>query len=73
MKYRDVEFTIGQGPRTATWKWSASLRGIEIRGQAATKAEAVSEAERSIDRALVLNNLKLIKPVSDNQTLLGLA
>ena len=66
MKYRDVEFTIGQGLGRQLWKWSASLRGIEIQGQAATKAEAVSEAERLIDRALALKNLKLIKPGSDN-------
>ncbi|MBR1157439.1 hypothetical protein [Bradyrhizobium sp. JYMT SZCCT0428] len=66
MKYRDVEFTIVQGLGRQLWKWSASLRGTEMRGQAATKAEAVSEAERSIDRALASNNLKLIKPGSDN-------
>jgi hypothetical protein len=65
MKYRDVEFSVVQGIGRQIWKWSASLGGIDIRGQAATKAEAVSEAERAIDRALAPKKLKLIRPDED--------
>jgi hypothetical protein len=34
-------------------------------GQAATKAEAVAEAERAIDKALVPKKLKLVRPERD--------
>jgi hypothetical protein len=36
-----------------------------VRGQAVTKAEAVAEAERSIDRALTPKKLKLVHPERD--------
>jgi hypothetical protein len=65
MKYRDIELTVVQGLGRQIWKWSASVKGIAIRGQAAIKAEAVSEAERLIDRVLAPTKLKLIKPDKD--------
>ncbi len=52
MKYRDVEYTVVQGIERGLWKWSASVAGVVITGQAAIKSEAVREAERAIDRAL---------------------
>ena len=38
------------------------LEGTAVTGQAATKAEAVAEAERAIDRALPPKKLKLVRP-----------
>jgi hypothetical protein len=44
------------------WKWSASVAEVVISGQAATKSEAVAEAERAIDRALASKKLRLVPP-----------
>ena len=38
------------------------LEGTAVTGQAATKAEALAEAERAIDRALGPKILKLVHP-----------
>jgi hypothetical protein len=62
MKHRNVEFSVVQGLGRQLWKWGFALNGRAVTGQAATKAEAVSEAERAIDRALTSKNLKLIRP-----------
>jgi hypothetical protein len=35
-------------------------------GEAATKAEAVAEAERAIDRALAPKKLKLVRPEGEH-------
>jgi hypothetical protein len=52
MKYRDIEYTVVQGLGRHLWKWSASVAGVVIMGQAAIKSEAVIGAEKAIDRAL---------------------
>jgi hypothetical protein len=64
MKYRGIEYAIVQGIGRQVWKWSASVAEVVIRGQAATKSEAVAEAERAIDRALAPRKLRLV-PGSD--------
>jgi hypothetical protein len=38
------------------------VAGAVITGQAATKSEAVTEAERAIDRALAPKKLRLVPP-----------
>ena len=65
MKHRDVEFTVVQGLGRQLWKWGFAQDGKAVIGQAATKAEAVREAERAIDRALVPKKLRLIRPDKD--------
>jgi hypothetical protein len=60
MRYRDIEFTVVQGIQGGVWKWSASVTGVVITGQAATKSEAVAEAERAIDRALAPKKVRLV-------------
>jgi hypothetical protein len=35
---------------------------MTIRGQAATKSEAIADAERAIDRALAPKKLRLVRP-----------
>ena len=62
MRYRDVEYTVVQGLGRQLWKWVFALDGKPTRGQAATKAEAVAEAERAIDRALAPKKLKPVPP-----------
>ena len=62
MKYRDIEYTVVQGIARQLWKWSASVAGTMLRGQAATKGEAVAEAERAIDRAVAPKKLRLVPP-----------
>jgi DNA segregation ATPase FtsK/SpoIIIE-like protein len=65
MKHHGVEFTVIQGISRQLWKWSAWLGHFHLQGQAATKAEAVAEAERAIDRALAPKKLRLIRPDKD--------
>ena len=62
MKYRGVEYTLVQGLGRQLWKWGFATESKSASGQAATKAEAVAEAERAIDRALAPRKLKLIQP-----------
>ena len=52
LNYREVEYTVVQGIERQLWKWSFSLEGLFLKGQAATRAEAVAGAERAIDRVL---------------------
>ena len=65
LKYRDVEYTVVQGIERQLWKWGFALEGKAVTGQAVTKAEAVAEAERAIDRALAPKKLKLVRPERD--------
>ena len=60
MKYRDIDYTVVQGIGRQLWKWSVSFDANPARGQAATKSEAVAEAERAIDRALARKKLRLV-------------
>ena len=60
MRYRDIEFTVVQGIQRGVWKWSASVTGVVITGQAAIKSEAVVAAEKAIDRALALKKVRLV-------------
>ena len=65
LKYRDVEYTVVQGIGRQLWKWGFALEAKAVTGQAATKAEAVAEAERAIDKALAPKKLKLVRPERD--------
>jgi hypothetical protein len=67
MKYRDIEYTVVQGIERGVWKWTASVAGVVINGQAAIKSEAVTAAEKAIDRALAAKKkLRLIPPEENN-------
>jgi hypothetical protein len=60
MKYRDVDYTIEQGLGRQIWKWTVKWDADRsAAGHAMTKAEAVGQAERAIDRAL---RLRLVLP-----------
>jgi hypothetical protein len=62
MRYRDIECTVVQGIERGVWKWSASVAGAVIMGQAASKSEAVAAAEKAIDRALAAKKVRLVPP-----------
>ena len=62
MKYQDIEFTIVQGLGRELWKWSLTIEDVTLKGQAATKSEAIAEAERAIHRSLSRRNLKVVPP-----------
>ena len=63
MKYRDIEYTIIQGIGRNVWKWSVTFDAdLSAKGEAMTKAEAVLNAERAIDRALAPKKLRLVPP-----------
>ena len=61
MRYRDVDYTLVQGQGGQLWKWSFALHNKPHTGEAGTKAEAVFQAERAIDRALVFGKLGVIR------------
>jgi hypothetical protein len=65
MKYRDIEYTVVQGLGRQLWKWGFALETKAVTGQAATKAEAVAEAQRAIDRALAPKKLRLVPRPSE--------
>jgi hypothetical protein len=61
MKHRDIEYTVVQGIGRHIWKWSVAFDADHAEaGRAATKAEAVAEAERAIDRALASRKFRLV-------------
>jgi hypothetical protein len=62
MKYRDIEYTVLQGIERGVWKWTASVAGVVIMGQAAIKSKAVAAAEKAIDRALAAKKVRLVRP-----------
>ena len=62
MKYRDIEYTVLQGVERGVWKWTASVAGVVIMGQAAIKSKAVAGAEKAIDRALAAKKVRLVRP-----------
>ena len=62
LKHRGLEYNVVQGLGRQLWKWGLVLEGTAVTGQAATKAEAVAEAERAIDTALGPKKLKLVRP-----------
>jgi hypothetical protein len=52
---------VVQGIGRQLWKWSVSLDADHlVTGQAATKPEAVAEAERAIDRTLAVKKLLVV-------------
>ncbi len=52
MKYRGVEYTLVQGIKPQVWKWRVEHKGRGVGGQQKTRADALKEAERRIDRVL---------------------
>jgi hypothetical protein len=47
-------FSLVQGLDRDFWRWFATIKGIELSEDAATEAEAISEAQQAIDRAIKL-------------------
>ena len=62
LKYRDVDYAIIQGLGRQLWKWAVTVNGVALKGQAATRSEAIAAAERAIDRTLAPKKLKLVRP-----------
>jgi hypothetical protein len=62
LRHRDIDYTIVQGLGRQLWKWTVTINGMTVRGQAAIKSEAIADAERAIDRALAPKNLRLVRP-----------
>ena len=60
-EYRQIEYALVQDQNI--WEWSASVAGVVIKGQEATKAGAIAAAEKAIDRALGIRKDRLVRPV----------
>jgi hypothetical protein len=68
MEYRNIEYAVVQGIERGVWKWSASVAGVVVTGQAHSKSAAVAEAEKAIDRALALKKVRLVPPKAETNT-----
>jgi hypothetical protein len=62
VRYRGIEYTVVQGIERGVWQWTASVAGVVVMGQAAVKSQAVTAAEKAIDRAFAQNKLRVIPP-----------
>jgi hypothetical protein len=62
MEHRDIEYSVVQGIGRHMWKWSTSVAGVIVMGQAHSKAAAVTAAEKAIDRALAIKKVRLVPP-----------
>jgi hypothetical protein len=61
--YRDIEYTVVHGLGRNVWKWSVNLdKHPPTVGQTMTRAEAISRAERAIDRALAVKKVRIEPP-----------
>ena len=68
MEYRNIEYAVVQGIKRGVWKWSASVAGLVVTGQAHSKSAAVAEAEKAIDRALALKTVRPVPPKGETNT-----
>jgi hypothetical protein len=66
MRYRDIEYTVVQGIERGVWKWTASVAGVVIMGQAGIKSKAVAAAEKAIDRALASKKMRGVPPENND-------
>jgi hypothetical protein len=62
MEHRGIEYTVVQNIERGVWKWFTSVAGIVLIGQQANQTEAVTAAEKAIDRALALHKVQLVPP-----------
>ena len=62
MRYRDIEYSVVQGIERKLWLWEVSLEEIHLKGQAETKSDAITQAERAIDRTLAPKRRRLVPP-----------
>jgi hypothetical protein len=49
IRYREIEYALGQGVGGHLWKWSACVAGQVVQGQSHAKACAIAAAEKAID------------------------
>jgi hypothetical protein len=68
MIYRDIEYAVVQGIERGVWKWSASVAGVVVMGQAAIKSEAVAAAQKAIDRALAPKTVRRVPRTDGTNT-----
>jgi hypothetical protein len=62
MRYRGIEYGIVEVIGSRMWKWSAFIGGAGMTGQAHSKQAAMVSAEKAIDRAVAIKNIRLVPP-----------
>jgi hypothetical protein len=63
MQYRGKEYSIVQGIKPGTWKWTVRLDENNIRtGVDKTRPAAMESVGRLVDRALAPKKVKLTRP-----------
>jgi hypothetical protein len=58
MLYRGIEYSVVQGIVRHHWKWAANISETRISGYGSTRDEAISNAEKAIERALQRQRFK---------------
>jgi len=51
MEYQGIQYYVIQGIERRVRRWSVSMEGMLVTGQAETKPEAVVAAQKAIDKA----------------------
>ncbi len=64
MKHRGIEYTIVQGLDRQLWKWTVTIGDMALRGQSATRSEAIADGERAIDSSLSAEKIETCPPRS---------
>jgi hypothetical protein len=63
MQYRGKEYSIAQGIKPGTWKWTVRLDENNVRtGVDKTRPAAMESVGRLVDRALAHKKVKLTRP-----------
>jgi hypothetical protein len=52
MEYRGIKYNVVQSIQRGIWKWTTSVVGVVVMGQASSRTDAIAAAEKAIDRAL---------------------
>ena len=63
MEYQGVQYNIVQDiERRHAWRWSVSMEGLLVTGQAETKWAAIAAAQKAIDRAMKAKRVRPVRP-----------
>jgi hypothetical protein len=65
MEYRGNKYNVVQSIQRGIWRWTVSVEGLVVMGQASSRAEAITAAEKAIDRALAPKKIRLVPPKAE--------
>jgi hypothetical protein len=65
MEYRGIKYNVVQSIQRGIWKWTTSVVGVVVMGQASSRTDAIAAAEKAIDRALATKKVRLVPPKTE--------